>query len=130
MESVSLHISLCVCWTSSFLNKAGKPRARWRHHTIHLMSDWTQLVWDSPPETDAHRDSPRDPYQNRDRLVTTVDRPRPRITDFVSQYAIGDNLSVSAELLLRSRQLLTESKQQIMRVRMRLLMSHSGQSIQ
>ncbi len=109
---------------------AEKPNCRSRHLKLHLMQPWEQLVWDRSPETDAHCDSPRDPYKNRDRLAATVVRPRPRITDFVSQYAIGDNLSVSAELLLRSRQLLAESKQQIIRIRMRLVLSHSGKSIQ
>lgn len=94
------------------------------------MQPWEQLVWDRSPETDAHRDSARDPYENRDRLATPVARPKPRITDFVSQYAIGDNLTVSAELLLRSRQLIAESKAKAMRIRMRLVLSHSGKPIQ
>ena len=94
------------------------------------MQPWEQLVWDRTPETDDHLDRPRDPYEHRDGQALPLVRPKPRITDFVSQYAIGDNLCVSAELLLRSRQLLTESKLQITRVRMRLLMSHSGKSVQ
>ena len=94
------------------------------------MQDWQQLVWDRPPETDTHRDSPRDPYERRHRQAAPLSRPKPHITDFVSQYAIGDNLAVSAELLLRSRQLLADSKAQITRVRMRLLLSDAGKPIQ
>ena len=94
------------------------------------MQDWQQLVWDRPPETDTHRDSPRNPYEPRQRQAAPFSRPKPRITDFVSQYAIGDNLAVSAELLLRSRQLLADAKAQIARVRMRLLLSDTGKSIQ
>jgi hypothetical protein len=94
------------------------------------MQTWKQLVWERPPETDAHCDSPRDPYQRRNRQATSLLRPSPRLTDFVSQYAIGDHLAVSAELLLHSRQLIADSKAQVIRVRMHLLLSHTGKSVQ
>lgn len=96
------------------------------------MDAWSQLVWKRTPETDAHRDRARDPYEHREADVMHAhfrDR-RPRITDFVSQYAIGDNLAASSELLIRSRQLIADSKAQALRVKMRLLVCHTGKSIQ
>jgi hypothetical protein len=96
------------------------------HHP--LMDNWAQLLWNRVPETDAHQERARDPYEGRHLQGMDVGfhRRTLRITDFVSQYAIGDNLTMSKELLLRSRLLLDESKAQILKCRMRLLMSHSG----
>lgn len=96
------------------------------------MNAWAQFVWDRPSETDAHRDQPRYPYQKREADdAEACGRPRhlPK-TNFVSQYAIGDNIISSVELLARSRRLLEESRTQILRAQMRLLMCHSCKSTQ
>ncbi len=91
------------------------------------MDAWAKLNWERPPESDSHRDCPRNPYQGRETHSSVVGLATHalRITDFVSCYAIGDNLSVSQELLLRSQRLLAESRTQIQKCRMRLLMCHS-----
>lgn len=96
------------------------------------MDAWEQLVWKRTPETDIHRERGRDPYEYREEQLMRADfRDRkPRITDFVSQFAIGNNVAVSNELILRSRQLIADSKTQALRIKMRLLMDHTGKSIQ
>jgi hypothetical protein len=96
------------------------------------MHPWEQLVWDLAPETDAHLEERRNPYRSRELQMMLADlrRRKLRITDFVSQYAIGDSRACSLELLLRSRRLLDQSRVQILRIRMRLLMYHSGRSVQ
>lgn len=96
------------------------------------MEAWEQLVWDRPPETDAHRDAPRNPNEYREVQAMHADlRTRKlRITDFLSQHAIGDNQACSLELLIRSRRLIEESRAQIVRLRMRLLMRHFGKPVQ
>ena len=96
------------------------------------MNAWAQFVWDRPSETDAHRDQTRYPYQKREADgAQACGRPRhlPK-TNFVSQYAIGDKIVSSLELLARSRRLLEESRILIVRTQMRLLMYHSSKSIQ
>lgn len=96
------------------------------------MQPWEQLVWDRAAESDTHRDGHRNPYECRELQAMDADlrSRKSRLTDFVSQYAIGDNRAVSLELLVRSRRLLDDSRAQISRVRMRLLMHHSGESVQ
>ncbi len=96
------------------------------------MQDWQQLVWDRPPETDVHRDRPRAPYEERERQLTSTNlgRRNLRISDFVSQYAIGDSIASSLELLVRSRRLIEQSNALALRIRMRLLLSRSGKSAQ
>ncbi len=96
------------------------------------MDAWAKLNWERTPEDDSHRDYARNPYQGRETQSSVVPLPSHalRITDFVSRYALGDNLSVSQELLLRSQRLLAESRTQIRKCRMRLLMSHLTESSQ
>lgn len=95
------------------------------------MDAWAQLLWDRTPESDTHRNGARSPYEGRDQAVQQPPfRHRLPVTDFVSQYAIGDNLAASGELLVRSRQLLADSRAQILKCQMRLVMSHSGKSVQ
>ena len=96
------------------------------------MQPWEQLVWDRATESDTHTDGPRNPYQSREVQIMHADfqRRKPRLTDFVSQYAIGDNQACSLELLVRSRRLLEDSRAQMLKVRMRLLMHHSEKTVQ
>lgn len=96
------------------------------------MDAWAQLLWDRTPESDAHRNGARSPYEGRDTQAVQqlMFHRKLRITDFVSQYAIGDNLAASGELLVRSRQLLADSRAQILKCQMRLVMSRSGKSVQ
>jgi hypothetical protein len=93
------------------------------------MQAWQQLVWNSLPETDVHRESARDPYEQRSLQSPHLGPPKPRITDFVSQYAIGDRLACSLELLVRSHRLIEDSRATALRIRMRLLL-YAGKSIQ
>lgn len=96
------------------------------------MEAWHKLNWDRPSQTDESRVGHRHPLQVREAqaLAAAVGRPVLRITDFVSQYAIGDNLTISSELLLRSQRLLFESRVKIAVGRMRLLCSQSHRPIQ
>ena len=83
------------------------------------MDAWSKLIWNGPVETDSHRSGARNPYQQREAQVC---HRVPKITYFLSRDAVGDNLTASKELLLRSRQLIDGSSAKLQRGRTRLLM--------
>ncbi len=94
------------------------------------MNAWIKLMWDRPPESDAHRQGARDPYEQREIHETQQDLSSRelRCTDFVSRQAIGNPLASSRELLNRSQGLIEQSRNQILKCRLLLLMSNPFKS--